>query len=133
VDLAYHGWSGSDDYNTAWDAFNSTTGSETSWTGLQATGCAILAMQTEGSIDPWFKAGAGVYNIALKLESPVLNDDDSESKFGFNLGVGFDYRNSPSFGVGVDAAWHMISAEDDLGSDISMFTAGVHWTWSSAK
>lgn len=133
VDFAYHSWAGSDDANAAADFLLGTTGSETSASAIQATGFLLLALQTQGSIDPWFKAGAGLYNLGAKIESPVLDDDTSESKFGFNLGAGFDYRNSPAFGIGVDATYHMIPAEDDFGVDVSMFTAGVHWTWSSAK
>lgn len=130
VDLAYHGWAGSDDLNAATDALLGTTGSEWTWSAIQATPHLIVAVPSEGTVRPWFKAGAGLYNLKGKLETPLGDDDDSESKFGFNVGLGFDYRNTDAFGIGVDAAYHMIPEDN---GDVSLFTVGLHWTWSMTK
>lgn len=61
---------------------------------------------------PYLQVGAGLYDVKNKISSdvPDLSSEDSKSKFGFNLGIGADYRLTPSVGVGGFGAWHSVSS-----------------------
>jgi opacity protein-like surface antigen len=62
---------------------------------------------------PYIKAGLGLYNVKAKLDLPLGGYDESDTKFGFNVGAGYDYEMSPKFTLGALASYHMIQTEDE--------------------
>jgi opacity protein-like surface antigen len=131
-DLAYHSWGASDDLNTATEALFGP-GSEINWSAFQATANATLNFQTQSSVMPYAKAGVGVYNVASKLSSPSGDDDASETKLGFNFGGGMNMTSSGNMRWGVNAAYHIIPAEDEFGADLNFFTVGLNVLWGLAR
>ncbi len=80
--------------------------SEKAW---QVTG-QLIARGVVGSVRPYATAGLGVYDISQSLEHSDLTV--SESKFGFNLGGGVQFKPSPGpIGFGVEARWHDVLTE----------------------
>lgn len=80
---------------------------------------------------PYIKAGLGLYNVKAKLDIPGLGSyDESESKFGFNFGAGYDFEMSPKFTLGAVAAYHMIQTE---GESTNLITVGAKLGFGMAK
>ena len=131
-DLAYHHWPGSDDLNAATDQLLSAlvgfpvTGSEWTWSSVQATLHMKFVAPTQGPVTPWLKGGFGVYNLKAKLEVLGESEDDSKSKFGFNGGGGIDFTTGSNMTFGIFGAYHYIPSEDDFGANFTAFTAGAH-------
>jgi len=128
ADLAYHAWGGSDDANAAAElAFG--PGSEFKWSAIQGTAHAVMAIPTQGSAKPYLKAGLGLYDLGLKLDTPAGNASDSNTEFGFNVGGGMNFVTHSSMCWGVDAAYHLVQAKNDVGSDVNFFQVGVDVMW----
>lgn len=130
-DVNYHRWGASDDMNAAAEA-GFGTGSKFSWTAIQATPHVQFRIPTQTSMKPYAQVGVGLYSLSLKLSSPSGNDTESKSKMGFNFGGGMDMVTSNSMSWGIDTAYHIISAQDDLGTDINNFTFGLHMKWGQS-
>jgi opacity protein-like surface antigen len=129
-DVAYHAWGGSKDANAAAEvAFG--PGSDFKWSAVQATAHAVMAFPMQSSVKPYAKVGAGLYDVNLKLESPSGNVSESKSKFGFNVGGGFDVLTHGNMSWGLSGAYHMVQAKDDLGSDVNFFQVGVDMLWGN--
>lgn len=128
ADLAYHAWGGSDDLNAAMEAAFGP-GSEISWSAIQADVHGTMMFPTQSNVKPYAQVGLGLYNVSAKLSSPSGDDDTSKSKLGFNLGGGMNFSNTGNMRWGVGAGYHIIPAEDDLGSDVNFFSVGVNMLW----
>jgi opacity protein-like surface antigen len=132
ADVAYHMWSGSDDFNAAAElAFG--PGSEGKFNALQATAHALAMIPSGGMVKPWLKAGAGMYSLGGKIEGGSTEVDfDSESKFGFNAGAGLNWAASSNMNFGIGAAYHMIMSKDeDTGEEnTNLFTVNLNLLWS---
>jgi opacity protein-like surface antigen len=129
-DVTYHAWSGSDNANAAAESLFGP-GSEFKWTAIQATAHAVMAIPTTSNVKPYAKVGAGLYNVDLKLDSPLGNTSQSKSKFGFNVGGGMNVLTHSNMTWGLSGAYHMVQAKDDLGSDLNFFQVGVDVLWGS--
>jgi opacity protein-like surface antigen len=119
VDLGYHAWGGPEN----------TAGDKLSWRAIQATAHAIANFPVQSPRKPYLKAGFGLYNVGSKLETASTDITASESKLGFNVGAGIDFPTSTNKRWGIGGAYHIISAQDDLGSDLNFFTVGVNVSW----
>jgi len=129
-DLAYHAWGGSDNANAAAVvAFG--PGSEFKWTAIQATAHALMSFPTQSNVKPFAMVGAGLYNVGLKLDSPSGNVSDSKSKFGFNVGGGLNFATKNNMTWGFSGTYHMVSAKNDLGSDVDFFQVGLNVLWGT--
>ena len=124
ADINYHHWSGS-------DALNATlpSGDTFSWSTIQATPNVQFHIPTQTSIKPYAVVGVGLYDIRGKLSSSSGSTSDSKSKMGFNFGGGMDMVSSSSMSWGVDTAYHIVSAQNDVGTDVNNFTFGLHMKW----
>jgi opacity protein-like surface antigen len=131
-DLAYHAWGGSDELNAAMEAAFGP-GSEMSWSAIQANVHGTMLFPTKTNVKPYAQAGVGLYNIAAKLSSPSGDDDTSKSKLGFNLGGGMEFAGSGNTRWGVSGTYHIISAQDDFGSDLNFFSVGVNYMWGLSQ
>ena len=129
-DVAYHAWSGSDNANAAAEVLFGP-GSEFKWSAVQATAHAIMTVPTQNNVKPYAKVGAGLYNVGLKLDTPTSNTSDSKSEFGFNVGGGFNVLTHSNMTWGLNGAYHMVQAKNDLGSDVNFFQVGVDVLWGS--
>jgi opacity protein-like surface antigen len=127
-DLGYHAWNGSSDMNAAAEALFGP-GSEFSWNALQANAHAIMAFPTQTSVQPYAQAGVGLYNVTAKLKSPLGDDDTSKSKLGFNVGGGMYFPTASNMKWGINGAYHIVPAKDDLGADVNFFSVGVNLLW----
>jgi opacity protein-like surface antigen len=129
-DVAYHAWSASDDVNTGAEALFGP-GSEFKWSALQTTVHALMAIPTTSNVKPYAQVGVGLYNVGLKLDSPSGNVSDSKSKLGFNFGGGFNFAASSNMTLGLNGAYHMVPAKDDLGADVDFMQVGVNVLWGT--
>lgn len=128
ADLAYHAWGGSDDLNAALEA-SFGPGSEFSWSAIQADVHGVMMIPTQSNVKPYAQVGVGLYNIGAKLSTPSGDADDSQSKMGFNVGAGMDFAGTGNTRWGVAGAYHIVPAEEDLGSDVNFFSVGLNFKW----
>jgi outer membrane protein W len=124
ADINYHSWGGS-------DALNATlpSGDTFSWSTIQATPNVQFHIPTQTSIKPYAVVGVGLYDIRGKHSSSSGSTSDSKSKMGFNFGGGMDMVSGSSMSWGVDTAYHIVSAQNDVGTDINNITFGLHMKW----
>src|SRR4029077_2583287 len=124
--IAYPSWGGSDALNAAAaSAFGS--GSKIDCSASQVTPQASYHFRTSSTVKPYAMAGVGLYDLKSKLTSSTSGDQsDSKSKVGFNFGGGMDFASHGSTTWGIDTAYHVISAQNDFGTDINNFTVGLH-------
>ena len=65
------------------------------------------------------QAGAGIYNVSAGVEDSILGDaDDSETKFGINVGAGVSFPVSPGTRMNFNGLYHSVSTE---GSSLNYF------------
>jgi len=55
---------------------------------------------------PYLQVGAGLYNAKTSITGTDAKGDTTVNKFGFNVGVGADYKVNPQIAVGVFGAYH---------------------------
>jgi opacity protein-like surface antigen len=123
-DVGYHAWGPSEDVESAL-----APDEDIKWSAVQATAHGVLMFPTSGSVKPYAKAGFGMYNLGFDFESPSGDINDSETKFGFNFGGGMNFMTSGNTRWGMTAAYHLVPAEEDLGSDVNFFTLGANVLW----
>lgn len=129
--VAYHKWGGSDALNAAAEAAFGT-GSKISWNAIQITPQASYHFHTNSTMKPYAMAGVGLYDLKSKLTSSTSGDQSvSKSKVGFNFGGGMDFASHGSTTWGIDTAYHVISAQNDFGTDINNFTVGLHMQFAT--
>jgi hypothetical protein len=132
ADLGYHAWGGSDALNASMETLYGS-GSEFKWSAIQATGHAMFRIPTTGTVKPYARVGAGLYDIKGKLSSPTGDVDNSKSKLGFNFGAGIQIPNGSNRMWGIAATYHVISAENDFGSNVDAFSLGVNMMWGVGR
>ena len=128
ADLNYHRWGGSDAMNAAAVTLFGA-GSTISWSAIQVTPNVQYRIPTQTSIKPYAQVGVGLYSLSSKLSSPSGDATTSKSKLGFNFGGGMDMVSGSSMSWGIDTGYHIISAQNDLGTDVNNFTFGLHMKW----
>lgn len=61
---------------------------------------------------PYLQVGAGIYSgkdeVTADLDGVDESTSASKSKFGYNIGIGADYKATPQIGVGVFGTFHSI-------------------------
>lgn len=126
AELGYHGF-GSEDVVIA------TIPGTLSYSALQATAQAI-ARGVRGSVRPYGTLGLGLYSVKVKAEAGGLEDSETDSKFGVNLGGGVQFRPSASMiGFGIEARWHTVfdgwvnEDLEDSALDIMTISAGINF------
>ena len=91
-------------------------------------------------VQPWITYGAGLYHVGFKLtDAGTANFDRSDNKFGFNGGVGLDFKSMAMTRVGADVKYHYVldgieKANTAGGTDkkaANYLTAGVHVTFTT--
>jgi opacity protein-like surface antigen len=93
---------------------------EVSASFFQAGLHAKWAPPTGNAVAPYLQGGLGLYSVRTALEGPVtadgvtieINEDDSESDFGLNAGVGVLFKASPTVSLGVAGAFHNVFTKD---------------------
>jgi opacity protein-like surface antigen len=109
---------------------------DTDFKVLQAT-AQVMARGQRGTVHPFATGGMGLYSMKTNASVEEFNSggtslgtasaDDTQSKFGFNLGGGLQYKpGTSSMGFGAEFRWHSIQTE---GSSTDMLTvmAGVNF------
>lgn len=59
-------------------------------------------------------AGLHYANATAHLKDLELGDNESDGKFGVNLGAGVDFKVAPALTVGVEAKYQIIDEFDQL-------------------
>lgn len=66
--------------------------------------------------EPYLQLGAGFYNVKAEVTTasdvlPALagTTDETKSKFGYNIGIGADYKMTPQVGLGLFGTFHSIT------------------------
>lgn len=88
-------------------------------------------------ISPYLQVGAGLYNAKAKITFGSESSDTTVNKFGFNVGIGADYKVTPQVGVGIYGTYHSIMkvplGVDAEGNDVektaNYIAAGVRVTF----
>lgn len=120
ADAAYHANNASDDFNAALVAdplFGTGTTAKFSVIqyGVHAT---YMIPMTGSQFAPYLQAGGAGYNIKEKIEGGLAPGDNSDNKFGFNVGAGVDYHATPTLNVGINGTYHDVPVN---GSTFSWF------------
>ena len=84
---------------------------------------------------PYLKVGAGMYSLSAKTETTVpiigvVKSTATDSKFGFNVGLGADWKINDKNAWGIEALYHNVSAD---GSTLSIITVGASYSWMMGK
>lgn len=139
ADVGYHWWSANDSFNDdlkALDEFLGATppsGAEATFSGIQATAQATFMIPMEGKARPYLAGGLGIYSTKASVEdAEFLEDGESSSDFGFNLGGGVNWLVSPMYQVGIGAAYHSIQGDEEEGGNIDFYTVGINLLWGKA-
>lgn len=92
------------------------------WSG---TGNVVFWFSTsaETKVRPYLIGGGGIYNVKAK---DTDGTSASETKFGLNVGAGFDFDLQPKFGLFLEGRFHDVFVE---GSDVKFIpiTAGLRF------
>jgi len=92
------------------------------WSG---TGNVVFWFSTsaETKVRPYLIGGGGIYNVKAK---DTDGTSASETKFGINVGAGFDFDLQPKFGLFLEGRFHDVFVE---GSDVKFIpiTAGLRF------
>lgn len=120
-DINFHSFGVSDDYEELLAALAGEP-VDVSLSAVQITPHAKYFFGSGSDFTPYAKFGVGIYNLRAKVESAsVGSSDDSESKLGFNLGVGGMIKASETMAYGVELLYHTIMTDDESSS---LFTIG---------
>jgi len=97
------------------------------------------------SIHPFVTYGIGLYRVSVKTDGfdPAFgaNDTESENKFGFNVGLGADFKSTQSMKWGAQVKYHYVTdavSTTDLSTGIettsaaTYLTAGIHVTFNTS-
>lgn len=57
----------------------------------------------------WLQGGGGIYQGSTKVEYLGAEDTNSESKFGFSVGAGYDFPMRSAMNLGIVASFHNVS------------------------
>jgi opacity protein-like surface antigen len=110
-DVAYHANNASKEINDGLALID--PGSEMKFSTMQFGAHATYLIPTQGgTMSPYLQGGVGSYNIKTKIDGgTLLTGEATESKFGFNMGAGVDFRATPTVNLGVNGTYHYISAD----------------------
>lgn len=143
AELGYQHY-GEQAYEIPWTSLEPGEKGDAGFSSVHLTAQAI-ARGTRGKVRPFGTLGLGFYSLRLTASGLLLGPDgepipannyeyeDSEGKFGMNLGGGVQFKLSESsVSFGVEARWHAIfdawpTAEGTAGLDIMTLMAGVHF------
>lgn len=123
VDVAYHVWDPSDDFNAQFAALLGP-GWEIKLSAIQTTAHVRYVLPTPGRVRPTVTGGFGIYWLKTTLDPPMGSslDGDWDLNFGYNAGAGVHFELSPRFDIGVGGRYHIIQASD---SNAHLITVGV--------
>lgn len=107
-----------------------------------AHGLLALPMGSDAPIHPWLTYGAGLYHVQSKVTDagPTLDGDESVNKFGFNGGLGADFKAGSSAKIGGDVKYHYIMDAFEVPATptsaaekkaANYITAGLHVTFTT--
>lgn len=92
---------------------------------------ALITVPTKGSAVPWVKFGVGVYNHKISADATdgqvSVTVANSETKVGFNGGVGVSFKLGGGKAIGLDAALHYVSSDGD---SFTWIPLGVHFMFN---
>jgi len=126
VEFGYHSWGVKDEFKTANDLSDAT------FTGLQYTafGTYSFAMSNPKN-RPYLKGGLGMYDLKTKVTPTGFSEvSDSQNKFGWNAGLGFDHEVSPMYTLGIIGEYHSVQTE---GTSTNFITVGAKLGWGMGK
>lgn len=135
VEIGYHMF-GSDKYQE--DLGGDTYRLDLGFSAFQAT-AQVQARAMMGTVRPFATGGLGVYAVRASLDATLLgpggedlgsgSSSDTETKFGFNLGGGIQFKPGPGpVSFGIEGRWHQVFDYPlDSAMDVVTVMAGVHY------
>ena len=128
LEVGYFAFKAKDDFNTALG-----TGADAKLSLIPITAFTTYSFPTgNAKSNPYVKLGLGMYMAKSKIDGITPAVDTTITKFGGNVGLGYNYEVSPMYTIGFNVAYHMIMAGDSFkkedGTKInpSFFTAGIN-------
>jgi opacity protein-like surface antigen len=87
---------------------------------------ALIFPLALGAFEPYAVIGAGWYYTRVDIDTPLVQDEDTDNLFGVHLGAGAQVAISPRFAVFADFRWIFIDepATDNSNLDDEEFDAG---------
>ncbi len=81
----------------------------------------VMPEMKEMKVLPYVQVGAGLYNAKSEFTDIEGTSSDTQNKFGFNIGVGADYKVTPMVGVGVFGTYHNVTdALEEVNPDLTV-------------
>jgi len=143
LDIAYHYWPASPGYMAAYDRylrswFQTFDGPNWAFSAIQVSGYLRFIRPSAGGNSSWAQIGAGLYRLNRNLADPDWTDatilvigrgpQRIMALPGFQAGVGVDFRASPTMILGLNATYHILISDSELG----VFEDSVHLPGFSA-
>jgi opacity protein-like surface antigen len=124
ADFGYHGWGAKDEFIDAANADFGVTDADITLSAMQFSGhgAYVFPMANE-KVMPYVKVGLGAYSSKAKLEATGVDEEETSTDFGFNVGGGVNFEVSPMYAVGINAAFHQIQTEEEA---TNLITVGVN-------
>jgi opacity protein-like surface antigen len=89
-------------------------------------GAGVLEVAPQESSVGWYiLAGGGLYNVKVSVEESGVDVSDSESKFGFNAGVGLKFRVGGA-SLFVEGRYHGVKAHESNFTFLPL-SFGISW------
>jgi opacity protein-like surface antigen len=128
-DIVLHSPGVADDFEEAMAAAAGST-VDVSLHAIQVTPHVKFILPTRGTMKPYARAGLGLYNFGSVVEGGSLDMDESETRFGFNLGAGVQSFLTSAFAWSGELAYHSISTK---GGSTTLLTlaGGIHFGMGS--
>lgn len=113
----YFGFGASDELKAFWEFLTGDPNPDLSWSEFQITGYGKYLFSPQ-NFSPYFKAGAGFYDLKLTVTYMGADVSDSQSDFGLMAGAGLQFKGEGNVGGFVEAMVHDVLTE---GSSTTFF------------
>jgi opacity protein-like surface antigen len=116
-EISVHGFGGNDDLEKRLSAMNGVP-TDFTFRTIPLVAHAKYMLPANGKLAPFLKYSLGVYQIRKKEDAGIIQVDKSQTKFGFQIGAGANFRSTATIAYGGELAYHYISgAVNDNGEN----------------
>lgn len=123
-DLAIHSPGVADDFEEAMAAAAGAS-VDVGLRAIQMTTHARLVLPAKGTVKPYLEGGVGLYNLGSSVEGGTLDTDESETRFGYHLGIG-GWAAAEALALSGKLAYHSIGTEGSRTNMLAL-TVGLHF------
>lgn len=119
-ELGWHKFGGNDDFEKS-ETARLGVPVEITIRAIPITAHAKFLMPANESAAPFVKAALGLYNLNTKIDAGVEGDsDESNTKLGFQVGGGLNFKSTESVAYGAELLYHYIATENKASNMITL-------------